>query len=266
MLNRKYAIVFDLDETLGHFSQLYFFFSLVNQYLNISNKNNKQKFFKFLDKFPEFLRANILELLNIIKQKKRVGICDYVMIYTNNNGPKEWAELIMEYFHYRLNYKLFDKIIAAFKINNKIIEVCRTSHSKSYNDFINCTRLPPNTKVCFFDDQCHENMEHDNVVYINLKPYTYNIPFRMMAEVFFSDNYSDFKNKEYSKRDNKDRFIKYIDKNSKNYMLEYLNKSTTEMQIEYLITQRMIKEIDIFLKNKNTTRKNISKKPLNKTR
>ena len=261
----KYAIVFDLDETLGHFSQLYFFYNLIKSYLNLHN-NDKQIFFNLLDSFPQFLRTDIIKLLSIIKSKKEKGLCDYVMIYTNNNGPKEWAELIMDYFHYRLKYKLFDRIIAAFKINNKIIEVCRTSHSKSYTDFINCTRLPINTKVCFFDDQCHEDMEHDNVVYINLKPYTFNMPFKLMAEIFYRDNFRYFTNTKYSNNETRIRFLKFIEKNSQNYRLKYLNKSVTEMQIEQLITQRMIKEIDIFLKKKNVTRKVKKQKPLNKTR
>lgn len=252
MYKNKYAIVFDLDETLGHFSQLYFFLNLVKSYLNLNKNNEKQVFFNLLDDFPEFLRTDIIKLLTIIKNKKKAGLCDYVMIYTNNNGPKEWAELIKDYLHYRLNYELFDRIIAAFKINNKVIEVCRTSHGKSYKDFINCTRLPNNTKVCFFDDQCHEDMEHDNVVYINLKPYTYNVPFVLMAEVFYKNNYMFFNNDKFIDN-SKDRFIKFIKQYSQNYNLKYLNKTVTEMQIEHLITQRMIKEIEIFLKNKKKT-------------
>ena len=49
------------------------------------------------------------------------------------------------------------------------------------------------------------------------------------------------------------RFIKFIKKYSQNYNLKYLNKTVTEMQIEQLITQRMIKEIEIFLKNNKKT-------------
>jgi hypothetical protein len=73
-----------------------------------------------------------------------------------------------------------------------------------------------------------------------------------MAEVFYKNNYMFFNNDKFI--DNyKDRFIKFIKKYSQNYNLKYLNKTVTEMRIEHLITQRMIKEIDIFLKNKKKT-------------
>ena len=54
---------------------------------------------------------------------------------------------------YKLNteYDVFEKIINAFKVNNKIIEHNRTTHKKTYNDFINCTILPENIKICFID-------------------------------------------------------------------------------------------------------------------
>ena len=42
-----------------------------------------------------------------------------VMIYTNNNGPKSWTYDIKHYIEKKLNYKLFDKIITAWKVNGK---------------------------------------------------------------------------------------------------------------------------------------------------
>ena len=41
------------------------------------------------------------------------------MIYTNNQGPKEWTQMIKHYIETRLEYNLFDKIIGAFKIKGK---------------------------------------------------------------------------------------------------------------------------------------------------
>ena len=56
------------------------------------------------------------------------------MIYTNNNGPKSWTYDIKHYIEKKLNYKLFDKIITAWKVNGKIYEKCRSGHEKSYKD------------------------------------------------------------------------------------------------------------------------------------
>ena len=41
------------------------------------------------------------------------------MIYTNNQGPPGWIDHIKEYFEAKISYKLFDQVVAAFKINGK---------------------------------------------------------------------------------------------------------------------------------------------------
>ena len=69
------------------------------------------------------------------------------MIYTNNQGPKSWAESIRDYFHNKLKYEIFDQIIGAFKVKGKQIEIGRTSHYKSIKDLINCTKLPEETNT-----------------------------------------------------------------------------------------------------------------------
>lgn len=247
----NYVIVFDMDETLGHFSQLYTFWNLVKAYLNDYCLHYKY-FFRLLDLFPGFLRPNIIKILNIIKKKKQRKICNYVMIYTNNNGPSYWAELIKEYFHYRLKYLLFDRIIGAFKIDGKQIEICRTSYSKSLKDLINCTKLPSNTQICFLDDQFHPEMQNENVLYINIKPYVYHERFEVLAEKFYNKN-----KKLFSDKSSK-QFIEYIKKYTKNYKLTYINKTQIEKNIDYLLTGQIIKKIDRFFKSKpkNVTKRN----------
>tara|TARA_B110001452_G_C15240429_1_gene429454 strand:+ start:5665 stop:6477 length:813 start_codon:yes stop_codon:yes gene_type:complete len=261
----NYAIVFDLDETLGHFSQLYIYWNLLKAYLNTENLDDKY-FFKILDAFPEFLRPNIIKLLTNIKKKKQKKICNFVMIYTNNNGPTYWAQLIKSYLHYKLKYNLFDKIIGAFKVNGKIIEVCRTTHGKSFTDFISCTKLPENTQICFLDDQYHKDMEHENVLYINVKPYTCNIKFEVLADKTYNILKKLFiKN---NKNSTKENFIKHINQYTTNYKLANLNKSRVQKNIEIILTNHLIKEIDKFFKTKpkNTTLKKRKKKKRNQTK
>lgn len=250
-MKNTYAVVFDLDETLGSFSQLYKFWNLTKIYLN-NNDLHEKYFFKLIDMFPGFIRPDILKILDMLKNKKENNICDYVMIYTNNNAPEYWVNLIKSYFHHKLDYELFDKIIRAFKINGKQIELCRTSYGKSFKDFINCTKLPKSTKVCFLDDQMHNEMNHDNVLYINIQPYYYNIKYSIMANNFYN-KYSDlFKNK-------KEDFIEFINVNTSNHNLNKLHKTKVEKNIELLISSYMNREISKFLKNnKNITRKNKS--------
>ena len=71
------------------------------------------------------------------------------MIYTNNNGPKSWTYDIKHYIEKKLNYKLFDKIITAWKVNGKIYEKCRSGHEKSYKDLKNVPNSSKNRQNLF---------------------------------------------------------------------------------------------------------------------
>ena len=270
--NKTYAICFDLDETLGSFGQLYKFWHLLQVYLKNMDLDEKY-FFNILDLFPEFLRTNIFKILKTVKSKKCKKTCNFVMIYTNNNGPRFWANLIRSYFHYKLKFKLFDQIIRAFKINGKRIEVCRTSSGKSYNDFISCTKLPPNTQLCFLDDQYHAKMEHENVLYINLKPYNYNVKYSVLCERFYKKNQGLFDSTDPANSTNPqnpqnlEHFIKFIRHHTHYDKLPYLNKAPVEKNIDKLITENIIKEINMFFKSppKKSTRKRRKREIKNKT-
>ena len=67
----------------------------------------------------------------------------------------------------KINSKLFEQIIAAFKINGKIVEINRTTHEKCIDDFFRCTKLSCDIEICFIDDLHHPKMIHDNVYYIH---------------------------------------------------------------------------------------------------
>ena len=131
-------VVFDLDETLGYFTQYGIFWDSLGNYLKIKHKSalTQTDFDAILDLFPEFIRPNIMTILNYLKKKKRSLYCEKVIIYTNNQAPRSWCIMIKSYFENKVRYKLFDQIIAAFKINGKQIELCRTSHLKTHKDFL----------------------------------------------------------------------------------------------------------------------------------
>ena len=169
MIKKPYKIVvFDLDETLGYFTEFGIFCDCLNYYFK-NNEYSEKNFNELLNLFPEFLRPKILSILQYLKQKKKENKCYKIMIYTNNQGDKSWAINIKNYFDKELNYKLFDQIIAAFKVRGEQIEMGRTSHDKTINDFISCTKLPENIEICFIDDVYHSGMSDDKVYYINCK-------------------------------------------------------------------------------------------------
>ena len=68
-------------------------------------------------------------------------------------GPRSWVLSIKRYLELKLNYKLFDRVISAYKVGGVQIEKKRTSHDKTYKDLLAAANLPKNTKVLFFDDQ-----------------------------------------------------------------------------------------------------------------
>ena len=152
IINRPHNIVvFDLDETIGNFTELSVFWEALNKYN--SKPLSQEDFITLLETFPDFLRPNIHNILKyLIKQI----------------GNKKWITMITKYFDYKLKEPTFDKIIAAFKVKGKQIELCRTSHDKSVSDLFRCTKIPENTQICFIDDQLHPLMKHDNVYYINI--------------------------------------------------------------------------------------------------
>ena len=242
-LNNNYIVVFDMDETLGHFEELSIFWNAIKSY-NISKHHKSLRIvelYKLIDIFPKFLRPNILKILEYLKNKKEKGICDKVMIYTNNQS-KIWPELIRSYFDHKLEFPLFDQLIGAFKLNGKQIEVCRTSHDKSVRDLINCTKLPKDTQICFIDDLFHPEMQQNNVVYLHIKPYRYSIPFNKMITTYYQHNKNMI--------DDKEDFIEFMSIYLNKYDYKVIKKSPIEKKVDDILSKKIYQHLDEFLKGK----------------
>ena len=90
-------VVFDLDETLGYFTEFGIFCDCLNAYFKKNNYSDLH-FNDLLDLYPNFLRPKILNILQYLKNKKKENKCYKVMIYTNNQGDKNWVNNIKKYF------------------------------------------------------------------------------------------------------------------------------------------------------------------------
>ena len=154
--SREKIVVFDLDETLGNFIELGIFWDALENYHG--HKLPYEHFYKLVDTFPEFLRPNILDIVKYLTDQKKAQKCHSLMIYTNNQGPKRWARMISGYFDSKLGIKCFDRIIAAFKVRGKRVEMLRSTNEKSYDDLIKCSKIHSDTQICFLDDQYHPLM------------------------------------------------------------------------------------------------------------
>ena len=243
-------VVFDLDETLGYFTEFGIFCDCLNKYFK-NNEYSNTHFNELLDLYPEFIRPKIINTLKYLKSKKMVNKCYKVMIYTNNQGDKQWAINIKKYFDNKVNYELFDKIIAAFKVRGKQVELGRTSHDKTMDDFVRCTKLPDNIEVCFIDDLYHVGMVDEKVYYINVKPYKHQLSIEKMIDAFLDSKLGD-------KVREKEHFINSIQHECKKYNYKISEKMTQEQEIDEIIGKRMLQHLKQFFYEK--TNKTFKKK------
>lgn len=252
-LNKSKIVVFDVDETMGYFVELGIFWDSLNNYIKLHKLDNKitinqDVFNSILNLFPEFLRPNIFTIFNFLKQKKLNKQCQGVMIYTNNQGPREWVNYVKNYFEYKMNYKIFNHIISAFKINGKRIELCRSSHDKSMKDLIKCTKLPKDAEICYLDDTYYPQMNYENVYYIKVKPYTHDLDFDVMIQRFI--NSETILSKIIVEKYNNNDFIGFMKENMNKYEFIYIEKDDKEYEIDKIITKKTMEHLITFFNRK----------------
>jgi hypothetical protein len=214
-----------------------------------------------MDAFPEFLRPNILDLLRFLKLKKDSNECCGVMVYTNNNGPRAWVEHIIGYMESKLGARLFDQIVAAFKINGKIIEMGRTTHDKTYEDLLRCTKLPSNVEVCFLDDQLHSQMEHGQVYYINVKPYVHQLSVQTLINRFMQSPVL----RSTISTGTVDDFRQGIEKFMQRFQTAHVPKDPMEQEIDGIISKKIMEHLNEFFKGTKTPKHVLSKMQMNNT-
>lgn len=247
---KNVAYVFDLDKTIGYFTQLAIFMESIEDF--IGRELKIKEFFNLVDLFPKIFRPDIFPIFRYLKELKQKHKYVKVLIYTNNMGPKRWVHRIRKYIEYKLDYKLFDRTIAAWKVGNTVYEKCRTSHGKSVSDIIRCSSLKKGDKICFLDDQQHPKMMHRSVDYLFLYQYKYDYNFEKMIEKFLNSNLSKLIKKEKRNEFKTDaitfsktspygfKYIESVEKNPINYnkkeIIDYL-KEFFKTNKRYTITK-----------------------------
>ena len=266
-------VVFDLDETLGYFLELGIFWDSLKSYIKQKKHTTvltQDEFNQVIELYPEFIRPNILSVLKYLKRKSESGKCDGVMIYTNNNGPKEWVNHIKDFLQKKIGYRLFTQVISAFKVQGKQIEMCRTSYDKTMKDFINCTKIPKNTQICYLDDVFYPNMNHDNVYYIKVKPYVHDLTFEVMIHRFMKSEIG----KSMVGEMDQQYFSNYMHDILSRFDYSYVEKTNKEYDIDKIVTKKTMIYLQDFFSEKyaksnhrkigsTLTRKHLTKK--NKT-
>lgn len=265
--NKSKIVVLDVDETLGYFVELGIFCDALTRIAWNNNHNAQYAYFnQLMDIFPEFLRPNILELLQFLKMKKNAKECAGVLVYTNNCGPRIWVEHITKYIESQLGAPLFDQIVAAFKVNGEIIEVGRTTSDKTYEDLLRCTKLPSNVEVCFLDDQMHSKMEHAQVYYINVKPYVHQLSVETLIDRFMNTPAL-----RSTTAMNVTEFRTHVMNFMQRFNAAYTPKNELEQQVDTIISKKIMEHLKTFflkkMKNIKKTNTSLKMKPMirNKT-
>ena len=234
------VVVFDLDETLGYFVVFGMFWNAIRSFFK--RPLTQMDFNTTMDLYPEFIRPNIIEILIFLKRKKETNKCNNLMIYTNNQGPEEWAIFIKSYFEWKIGGIIFDRIIPAFKVNGKQIAMGRTTHRKTHADFIRSANIPDNSKICFVDDIFHDEMNTNNVYYIHIRPYIYDLPYDTLINRYLmlhsSLNSSLFALKCMT------HFAKYNHK--------FIQKKEEDYELDIVTSTQLIKHIKRFFNQSNT--------------
>jgi hypothetical protein len=246
------AFVFDLDKTIGYFTQFAIFMEGIEEYFN--KKITKKQFFKLLDLYPDVFRPDMFKIFRHLKRLKQKKKRVKVLIYTNNNGPKSWVHDIKKYIEHKINYELFDRTIAAWKVNGKIYEKCRTSYDKSYKDLLACSMLSTKYNIMFFDDQPHPKMKHEKINYLYLKGYKHDIKFTYMIKKFLKSKIFVVKDKE--------KFTDFIIKFSKSDPLGFKYKESPISSKHNYNKKLLLKLVKKFLKDNKL---NVSIKKTRKT-
>ena len=169
----KKVVIFDLDETIGSFGDLYTLW----KYLHAEKgypafEESKLRLHRILDLYPEVFRPGIFPVLEYIYRKIQSGAAHPVHVYTNNQcDAPNWVAMILAYIENMIGAGLFADPICAFKIGGKRVNVRRTSHDKTPADFVKCSLVPRNAEMCFVDDQTHDYMKTRKIYYIQPPPY-----------------------------------------------------------------------------------------------
>lgn len=255
-INEYTIVVFDLDETMGYFSELGMFWSSLNKLIETNRIPfilNEQIFYHLCDLYPEFLRPSIISILEFLKEKKIQNSCQKIMIYTNNKANIMWPQMIKNYFENKINYVLFDQIICAFKINGERIEPNRSCHEKTYYDLVNCTKIPEHTRICFIDDTYHEGMNNEKIYYINIKPYDFKLPFEILIERFFNSGlWEKIKiTSELNLIDNEQIYKEYIYDLLCKYNFTYQPKTSFSYKIDKILSKKILHHLQTFFNMPN---------------
>ena len=163
-------IVFDLDETLGYFTELSIIWNCLKTIMNLHTEKQFHQLCKVFE--SDFFRPGIFRTMAYLRDNKNRA---KVILYTNNNGSIGWLKMILSYIEKKVGAPgLFDTIVPGYNPHGPANQM-RSSYNKTYDEIRRCANIPADAKIIFFDDQEHPAMLHKNITYIRVKPFVHSL-------------------------------------------------------------------------------------------
>ena len=164
----KEVIIFDLDETIGYFSQIYIIILRLEELYKI--KLSYSEYRKIFEKYENIFRPGIFVLfayLNALKSKYDIK----VILYTNTTLSDSFLDNIIKYLNERIHnqHNIFDDIIT-------LRSSCRNGIKKQFSDIYNCLGYLNNGYVfLIIDNYNHSKLDklYSKLIKVNNYNYKY---------------------------------------------------------------------------------------------
>ncbi len=207
------CVVFDLDETIGFFAQLY---TISKKFETTTEYKLQQHHIVTLYKhFYNIFRPGIFTLLAYAQfLKEKYNIC--IVLYTNTIMDDIWVDAFLQYTYEMVKLE-FNSVM---NLNSK----CRSSTKKNLRDLYKCnSSLNTTSHIMIIDNKTHKRLLDKNILYVLVKTYYYvhnnNIIWNKIHELFTIDVEKKLENNEVS-----DDYNDILKKTTKNEILEIMSK------------------------------------------
>lgn len=257
------VIVLDLDETLGSFADLYILWCGIRQIWP-----NCNDFSSLIELYPEFLRYGILTIMEYLYDAKVKQLCDKILVYTNNQCSVKWVKYICNYIESKVRERfpsqklaLFDQHICAFQINNRPIEMCRTSHHKRLDDLFRCSKVSENADICFIDDTEFPYMKGSAVYYICPRAYIHTLCTKDIVRRIIHSTWASKMSSQYKLLNSEDYWRHWF----MIHRRRKIRRGNADVTIDLQISQKIIYHLTEFLEFRHNPESRISKRKTVKT-
>jgi hypothetical protein len=159
------CVALDMDETLGHFAQASMLWSAARRGdITLSNP----ELVACILEVPGIFNPDLANVLKLLRRGLASGHVSEVVVYTNNVGDREWAEIVATAANIIAGDEVISDVIAGYRGHGDVNEPRRTTSRKTVEDLERCA---PSEHYVFVDNDRHRGMISPKVDYIKVDPH-----------------------------------------------------------------------------------------------